>query len=74
VKFIGNHKTKNFRVGDLVYDQFHGVGVVIDICDQMCDMEIRFRRPEEVIFMNTDSLDMITVVSKATHRKPHNLR
>jgi hypothetical protein len=24
--------------------------------------------------MNTDSLDMITVVSKATHRKPHNLR
>jgi hypothetical protein len=74
MRFLNNHKVRNFHIGDLVYDEMYGTGIVIDICVQMCDMEIRFRHPEKIILMNTESIDMLTIISEAAYRKPHNLR
>jgi hypothetical protein len=72
--FKGYLKSREYRVGDLVYDQFYGIGVVIIIDESLCDMEVRFRKPEKNIFMDANTVATLTVVSRAEHRSPHNLR
>jgi hypothetical protein len=72
--FKGMAAVKNFRVGDLVYDPYYGAGVVIDLSDELGDMEVRFRKPEKCIFLSPITINTLEVISKAKHRKRHQLR
>lgn len=72
--FKNNGKVKNFNVGDLVFDEYYGAGVVIDLDESFGEMEVRFRKPDDCVWLTSWSLDNLQIVSKAKHRKRHRLQ
>jgi len=64
---------RRFDLGDLVYDEYYGTGVVIDLDKKFDEMEVRFQKPEDNIWLTPISIQKLEVVSKAKHRKRHRL-
>ena len=60
---------KRFDLGDLVYDDYYGAGVVIDLDRRFDEMEVKFRKPENNIWLTTFSVKNLEVVSKAKDRE-----
>jgi len=60
---------KRFALGDLVYDEYYGTGVVIDLDRRFDEMEVRFRQPENNIWLTTFSVKDLEIVSKAEDRE-----
>jgi hypothetical protein len=61
---------KRFTVGDLVYDEYYGPGIVIDLDRKFDEMEVKFRKPENNIWLTTFSVKSLEIVSKAKDRTP----
>ena len=61
---------KRFTLGDLVYDEYYGTGVVIDLDRKFDEMEVKFRQPENNVWLTTFSVKNLEVVSKAKDRVP----
>ena len=56
---------KRFALGDLVYDDFFGTGIVIDLDRRFNEMEVKFRKPENNVWLTTFSVKNLEIVSKA---------
>jgi hypothetical protein len=67
-KTNGN-EIKRFALGDLVYDDFYGTGVVIDLDKKFNEMEVQFHKPENNIWLTTFSVKNLEIVSKAADRE-----
>ena len=61
---------KRFTLGDLVYDEYYGTGVVIDLDQRFDEMEVKFRKPENNIWLTTFSVKSLEIISKAEDREP----
>ena len=61
---------KRFDLGDLVYDEYYGTGVVIDLDQRFDEMEVKFRKPENNIWLTTFSVKSLEIISKAKDRTP----
>ena len=59
---------KRFDLGDLVYDEYYGTGVVIDLDRRFDEMEVKFRKPENNIWLTTFSVKSLEIISKAKDR------
>ena len=62
---IKRNELKRFALGDLVYDEYYGAGIVIDLDKKFNEMEVRFRKPENNIWLTPFSVKNLEVVSKA---------
>ncbi len=60
---------RRFDLGDLVYDDYHGAGVVIDLDRRFDEMEVKFRKPENNIWLTAFSVKNLAIVSKAKDRE-----
>ena len=60
---------KRFDLGDLVYDDYYGTGIVIDLDRKFDEMEVRFRKPENNIWLTTFTVKSLEIVSKAKDRE-----
>ena len=60
---------KRFTLGDLVYDEYYGTGVVIDLDRKFDEMEVKFRKPENNIWLTTFSVKSLEIISKAEDRE-----
>ena len=60
---------KRFTLGDLVYDEYYGTGVVIDLDRRFDEMEVKFRQPENNIWLTTFSVKSLEIISKAEDRQ-----
>jgi hypothetical protein len=60
---------KRFALGDLVYDDYYGTGIVIDLDRRFDEMEVKFRKPENNVWLTTFSVKNLEIVSKATESK-----
>ena len=60
---------KRFTLGDLVYDEYYGAGIVIDLDRKFDEMEVKFRKPENNIWLTTFSVKSLEIVSKAKDRE-----
>ena len=60
---------KRFTLGDLVYDEYYGTGVVIDLDRRFDEMEVKFRQPENNVWLTTFSVKGLEIVSKAKDRE-----
>ena len=60
---------KRFTLGDLVYDEYYGAGVVIDLDRRFDEMEVKFRKPENNIWLTTFSVKSLEIISKAEDRQ-----
>ena len=60
---------KRFTLGDLVYDEYYGTGVVIDLDRKFDEMEVKFRQPENNVWLTTFSVKSLEIISKAEDRK-----
>jgi|TARA_R110000824_G_scaffold398460_1_gene602548 hypothetical protein len=60
---------KRFTLGDLVYDEYYGAGVVIDLDRKFDEMEVKFRKPENNIWLTTFSVKSLEIISKAEDRE-----
>ena len=67
-KTNGN-ELKRFALGDLVYDEYYGTGIVIDLDKKFNEMEVRFRKPENNIWLTPFSVKNLEVVSKVKDRQ-----
>jgi len=56
---------KRFALGDLVYDDYYGTGIVIDLDRRFNEMEVKFRKPENNVWLTTFSVKNLEIVSKA---------
>tara|TARA_R110002110_G_C13260656_1_gene700815 strand:+ start:503 stop:748 length:246 start_codon:yes stop_codon:yes gene_type:complete len=63
------NELKRFAVGDLVYDEYYGAGIVTDLDRQFDEMEVKFRKPENNIWLTTFSIKGLEIVSKAQDRE-----
>tara|TARA_Y100000310_G_C20181398_1_gene578301 strand:- start:86 stop:331 length:246 start_codon:yes stop_codon:yes gene_type:complete len=61
---------KRFTLGDLVYDEYYGAGVVIDLDRRFDEMEVKFRKPENNVWLTTFSVKSLEIISKAKDREP----
>ena len=60
---------KRFDVGDLVYDEYYGAGLVIDLDRQFDEMMVRFQKPEDNIWLTPVTVRGLTIVSKRKDRE-----
>jgi hypothetical protein len=60
---------KRFDVGDLVYDDYYGTGLVIDLDRQFDEMMVRFQKPEDNIWLTPVTVRGLTIVSKRKDRE-----
>ena len=60
---------KRFGLGDLVYDEYYGPGIVIDLDRRFDEMEVKFRKPENNVWLTTFSVKGLEIVSKAKDRE-----
>ena len=60
---------KRFDLGDLVYDDYYGTGIVIDLDRKFDEMEVKFRKPENNIWLTTFSVKNLEIVSKVKDRQ-----
>jgi len=61
---------KRFDLGDLVYDEYYGAGIVIDLDRRFDEMEVKFRQPENNVWLTPFSVKGLEIVSKAQDREP----
>ena len=67
-KTNGN-ELKRFALGDLVYDEYYGTGIVIDLDKKFNEMEVQFHKPENNIWLTTFSVKNLEIVSMAKDRQ-----
>ena len=60
---------KRFTLGDLVYDEYYGTGVVIELDRKFDEMEVKFRQPENNVWLCPFSVKGLEIVSKAKDRE-----
>tara|TARA_R110000824_G_scaffold188630_1_gene369986 strand:+ start:226 stop:471 length:246 start_codon:yes stop_codon:yes gene_type:complete len=60
---------KRFDVGDLVYDEYYGTGLVVDLDRRFDEMMVKFQRPENNIWLTPVTVRGLTVVSKSKDRQ-----
>ena len=60
---------KRFDLGDLVYDDYYGTGIVIELDRKFYEMEVKFRKPENNIWLTTFTVKSLEIVSKAKDRE-----
>ena len=60
---------KRFDLGDLVYDEYYGTGVVIDLDRKFDELEVKFRQPENNVWLCPFSVKGLEIVSKAKDRE-----
>ena len=70
--FFKSRESKRFGLGDLVYDEFYGSGLVIDFDKRFDDMEVNFLK-EGRIWLTPISLKNLTIVSKGKDREKANI-
>jgi hypothetical protein len=63
--FRSRKETKRFKLGDLVYDEFFGRGIVIDLDERFDEMQVSFHaKVRETVWLTTNSVKLLEVVSK----------
>jgi hypothetical protein len=60
---------KRFDVGDLVYDEYYGTGLVVDLDRRFDEMMVKFQRPEDNIWLTPVTVRGLTIVSKRKDRE-----
>ena len=60
---------KRFDVGHLVYDEYYGTGLVVDLDRRFDEMMVKFQRPEDNIWLTPITVRGLTVVSKRKDRE-----
>ena len=60
---------KRFDVGDLVYDDYYGTGLVVDLDRRFDEMMVRFQKPEDNIWLTPVTVRGLTIVSKRKDRE-----
>ncbi len=60
---------KRFDVGDLVYDEYYGTGLVVDLDRRFDEMMVRFQKPEDNIWLTPVTVRGLTIVSKRKDRE-----
>jgi hypothetical protein len=60
---------RRFDLGDLVYDDYYGTGIVIELDRKFDEMEVKFRKPENNIWLTTFTVKSLEIVSKAKDRE-----
>ena len=60
---------KRFAVGDLVYDEYYGAGLVVDLDRRFDEMMVKFQKPEDNIWLTPVTVRGLTVVSKRKDRE-----
>ena len=58
---------KRFGIGDLVYDEYYGSGLVVDFDERFDEMQVNFKEGCE--WLTTHSVRGLTLVSRAEDRK-----
>ena len=65
---FGSHQSiKRFGIGDLVYDEYYGTGLVVDFDERFDEMQVNFKEGCE--WLTTHSVRSLTLVSRAEDRK-----
>ncbi len=59
--------TKRFGLGDLVYDEYYGSGIVVDFDERFDEMEVNFK--DGRVWHTTLSVRSLTLVSRAEDRQ-----
>ena len=59
--------TKRFGLGDLVYDEYYGSGIVVDFDERFDEMEVNFK--DGRVWLTTLSVRSLTLVSRAEDRQ-----
>jgi len=57
-----NKTFKKFKKGDLVYDEYYGSGIIIDLDERFCELEVSFK--EERTWLTTMSIEKLQLVSR----------
>ena len=65
--FRPNQQIKRFGLGDLVYDEYYGSGIIVDFDEKFDEMEVNFKEGRE--WLTTHSIMGLTLVSRAEDRK-----
>ena len=60
-------QTKRFGIGDLVYDEYYGSGLVVDLDERFDEMEVNFKEGRE--WLTTNSVSGLSLISRAKDRK-----
>ena len=60
---------KRFDIGDLVYDEYYGTGLVIDLDRRFDEMMVRFQKPEDNIWLTPVTVRELAIVSKRKYRE-----
>ena len=58
---------KRFGIGDLVYDEYYGSGLVVDFDERFDEMEVNFKEGRE--WLTTNSVSGLSLISRAKDRK-----
>ncbi len=56
---------RRFSVGDLVYEEYYGIGIVCELDRKFDEMYVKFQRPEDSIWLTPFSIRNLTIMSKA---------
>jgi len=65
--FRPRQKIKRFGIGDLVYDEYYGSGIVVDFDERFDEMEVSFKEGRE--WLTTHSISGLSLVSRAIDRQ-----
>ena len=60
---------KRFDVGDLVYDEYYGTGLVVDLDRRFDEMMVKFQKPEDNIWLTPVTVRELAIVSKRKDRE-----
>ena len=58
---------KRFGIGDLVYNEYYGSGLVVDFDERFDEMEVNFKEGRE--WLTTNSVSGLSLISRAKDRK-----
>ena len=74
--FWSRREIKRFKLGDLVYDEFFGSGIVIDFDERFDEMQVSFHsaRDHQKVWLTRDSVKLLEVVSKVDNQALYNNR
>jgi len=65
--FRPRQEIKRFGLGDLVYDEYYGRGVIVDFDERFDEMEVSFKEGCE--WLTTHSISALSLVSRAKDRE-----
>lgn len=55
---------RRFSIGDLVYEEYYGIGIVCALDRKFDEMYVNFHRPENSIWLTPFSIRNLTIMSK----------